>query len=68
MELRPIGSTCAACGSIGIATMRYCDAICERVGSRYLDVRTGMDGSRPHLHVTCGRCGYEWLTETQEAQ
>lgn len=69
-DLQPFGNTdCKACG---MAThmehprMRYCEGECIPSGFGYVNVATAGSAPRPHLHVKCGRCEYEWLTQTKQ--
>jgi hypothetical protein len=50
------------------AGWRYCTTRCVPVHNGYMEVTQIGDPFADHLHRTCGRCGYEWLTETADAQ
>ena len=70
-ELLPITTNgCTRCGHQAAipqqsTTYRYCECICERnhLGAYRFTSDIGTPG-QPHLHRTCVRCGYEWLTVT----
>lgn len=71
IDLKPFGTTeCVMCGfkdSWKENGLRYC-VVPHKVSIHIAyRVTTGQLGSpQPHLHVTCQRCQYEWLTETKQ--
>jgi hypothetical protein len=60
-------TTCRICFAER-AYIRYCERTCIRgiQGSGYdsfVDATLVGSAPQPHLHRTCKRCAYEWLTE-----
>ena len=49
---------CRACREQGLAKIRYCE---QAVACFAADL--GLP-DKPHLHLTCARCGYHWVTAT----
>jgi hypothetical protein len=53
-------SVCAKCGE-ATEKMRYCDGAPCVIGESWTT------GRGPHLHRACNRCGFDWLTQTKDA-
>lgn len=82
MELLPFGTytikgnkmACPMCNTIHdlsygetLPKARYCDN--NHARDPRMDVTTQNSQPMPHLHLTCLRCGYEWLEQTwQDSQ
>lgn len=70
MTLLPFATNgCTMCGMdhpAMSAGFRYCASGCISIVGRdqYGDMTTHGQSPTPHMHRTCKRCGFEWLTET----
>jgi hypothetical protein len=69
-NLLPFGQdACKACGTptyVREPALRYCEGLCVEDGQGgFASLTTAGDGPAPHLHVTCDRCSYQWLTKTR---
>lgn len=71
MELKPFGTQdCIMCGLQAAAAetvprFQFCEVACRPDGhGGFIDARTAGQAPTPHMHRTCIRCGYTWLTET----
>lgn len=61
--------SCPKCGSPRFR-VRYSDALRHlRMPNGCLeDVRSLEDQPRPHLVISCGQCGWAWLSETADGE
>jgi hypothetical protein len=71
VKLLPFGTTaarssCKACGRPTKTLVKYCGADCWRTPSgSYIKIELNSSTEQPHLHVTCGHCGYEEIEQVK---
>lgn len=61
-------TTCPACGlpRSGMTTLRACREACLRRTLAFMDAPAWSSLLETHLHVTCTRCGFEWLEHVHD--
>lgn len=57
---RPV---CIMCGGLNTRRLKYCTQT-HPDNPPYINISSNGTPPAPHLHVTCERCGYEWLERT----